>query len=323
MAGVTDIGSRDRVADVAVSPNQALSTTHIALVTCSLCNNISTSPMEDATTDKIFCEPCITAKLREEPSDPRYPQTLADLRPSRLARSMSAGIPIDCCHAPRHTNGRGKCGWTGTVSEFAPHMREAHTKVACPCCGVLLLPQEATAHDRDAAGAHAAAALRDAQALALAAEALRRDLAAQEELLRSQQKPVWVEWVIQRALALRGEVNSKRVVVGWSDGRRQPIHLNLNAVFTKEYVGLYIRNDGSDSGYNGTVCLDGATITLKGRKASDNIVKKFQAEDRPPANMSVGFTRVATNTDIERLYVAADGSITVLASLCAQAFVSV
>ena len=213
---------------------------------------------------------------------------------------------------------------TGAHEQVCPEMPVECEYKRCGCTVGTMLRKDAAAHERDAA-AHATSLWLEVKSQQQRIAGLRqRERALHEAQRRVSLRstlPVVVRWVIEDARAkfsAQCELPSRQAVVQSPDGCRQPINLKLKAVFVKDYLGLYIRNDGSDSGYNGRVCLDGATITLKGRKASDNIVKKFQAEDRPEANRSVGFTRVASRADVQRWYLAADGSLTVLASLCAR-----
>ena len=331
-----DIPSRPEIPmpDFVVSPDQLVDRSHAAHCICSICKNILTSPVECQCPDEghVFCEGCANQKLRVQETCPEggHALTSAELGTSRFAANLVGKLQVRCPHAAQHTNGAEDCGWVGTVNALKVHVRDAHVRVACEFgCPDLLLPQDLAAHWEEAAVEHAAMALRTLTLQAQAIEDFVRKITALEDTHRRSAArctlPVIVKWVIEDGKAkfpsAPGEIElaGKRAVVQSPDGCRQPINLKLKAVFGEDYLGLYIRNDGSDSGYNGRVCLDGATITLcDSRQTNKDIVKKFEERDCPKANTSVGFTRVASRADVQRWYLAADGSITVLASLCAR-----
>ena len=173
----------------------------------------------------------------------------------------------------------------------------------CGCSVGALLRKDVAAHERDAAVTHAALALQETAAL-------RREV----DTLSTQAAPVSVRWRvadIEAKMVAGDAVCSKEIMMRSSTGTRSPFGLKLMIEFEKGMCCLCVTTV-----CDARLCLDRTSVTLCKTNSEKGIRGRYRATDVVEGGMALGLhdLRVPFAT-LRRSHVAADGSITILATL--------
>ena len=217
---------------------------------------------------------------------------------------------------------RAGCEASGVRKETAEHeavcpmMQVECAFEVCGCTVGTLLRKDVAAHERDAAAVHAALALQESKSQAKETAKLQAELRRSAEAATG---PVSVRWRVEDVeakIASGGDFFSKEILM---PGPQTPLRFKVWITFKGTgAVGLNIKSYCDDQ-----TSLDGTSLTLCG---DDDInvgrrTRTFSFDVFEPQE-SRGWDEFVSGAEL-RSHVAADGSITILATLVARRVVKV
>ena len=222
--------------------------------------------------------------------------------------------PLDGCGA---LNRRKE---TAEHEAVCPMMQVECAFEVCGCTVGTLLRKDVAAHERDAAAVHAALALQESKSQAKVVNTLQAELQRSAEAATG---PVSVRWRVENVeakIASGGDFFSKKILMRSSTGPLTPLCFSIYITFKKGTgdVGLNIESDCSNPTY-----LEGSSLTLCKADGKKGFNRTFSSETELQPCQSLGWNTFISGAELRASHVAADGSITILATLVARQVLNV
>ena len=231
--------------------------------------------------------------------------------------------PLDGCGA---LNRRKE---TAEHEAVCPMMQVECAFEVCGCTVGTLLRKDVAAHERDAAAAHAALALQESKSQAKETANLKHETVSmkqvidtlQAQLERSAQAatgPVSVRWRVEDVeakIASGGNFFSKEILLRSATRPLTPLRFKVRITFKEGTgdVGLTIESYCDNPTY-----LAGTSLTLCKADSENGLERTFPAGAYVQPGGRRGWNAFATCAKVRESHVAADGSITILATLVAR-----
>ena len=216
---------------------------------------------------------------------------------------------------------RAGCEASGVRKETAEHeavcpmMQVECAFEVCGCTVGTLLRKDVAAHERDALAVHAALALQESKSQAKETANLKHELKRSAQAATG---PVSVRWRIENVeakIASGGNFLSKEILLRSETGPLTPLCFKVCIKFKKETgdVGLNML-----SYCDNPMDLDGTSLTLCKADGKKGLEMTFSAGDNVQPGEGLGLPAFVTCAELRESHVAADGSITILATLVAR-----
>ena len=221
---------------------------------------------------------------------------------------------------------RAGCEASGVRKETAEHeavcpmMQVECAFEVCGCTVGTLLRKDVAAHERDALAVHAALALQESKSQAKVVDTLqtqaKETAKLQAELRRSAEAATGSVSVrcrvknVEAKMASGGSFFSSEILMPSATGPQTPLCFKVEIKFRTGGVGLFIR-----SYCDNPTCLAGSYLMLCDADSNEGLEKTLSAGDDVHYGESKGWPTFVTYAALRESHVAADGSITILATL--------